>query len=321
MKKLIQPASLLLYFLSILVFFVAGLTYAGLTEAGKGQGLAGGAIVLSYGVVAALLALVIALFVACYASHAAIVKINRVFSLLAAIAILYFVYRYYNREGAVQADALLLPPTGATESVTKLTTNEAVDLAGRNDETPMGLGFFAPHFYENPVLYFYGNPNLDEPVTGHPPTDSIVFKRLTRGGFDIAYAPPWLVPDYLKLDYDMLYFRMQSVGRDFVEVTVNTRNQQIAYVRREAGKILYWPEFLLNVNSVEYLSGMDQGICVKPLVQAGKVNASYVFMRPTLIRDDWMNVHLLDEDFKKVGQGWIRWRADGRLLISYSLLS
>ena len=134
----------------------------------------------------------------------------------------------------------------------------------------MGLGFFAPNFHESPVLYVYGNPNLEKSVADPIPIDSIVFERLARSGFDISYAPPWLAPDHLKLDYDMLYFRMQSLGRDFVEVTVNTRNQQIAYVSREVGKSLYWPEFLLNINSVEYLKGMDQGVYVKPLTHAGK---------------------------------------------------
>ena len=62
MKKLFKPASLLLYFLTILSFFLAGFLYAALTGAGKGQGLAGGAIVLGYGVLSAGVAFVISIF-------------------------------------------------------------------------------------------------------------------------------------------------------------------------------------------------------------------------------------------------------------------
>ncbi|MCO6492938.1 MAG: hypothetical protein J5I98_31255 [Phaeodactylibacter sp.] len=76
MKKLIKPASLLLCLLALLVFFVAataGASYAGMAE---GQGLAGSAIVLGYGVAAGLGAVVAALFFAFYASHRAVVVAN-----------------------------------------------------------------------------------------------------------------------------------------------------------------------------------------------------------------------------------------------------
>ncbi|MGI9544326.1 MAG: hypothetical protein ACR2MX_13785 [Cyclobacteriaceae bacterium] len=185
----------------------------------------------------------------------------------------------------------------------------------------MGLGFFMPNFYDNPTLYFYGNPNFEKSIQEHSPTDSIVFKRLEQGGFDILYAPPWLAPDHLKLDYDMLYFRMQSIGRDFVEVTVNTQTQQSAYVSRYAGKIAYWPDFLLLVNSVELVSTSKQKVHVKPLSYAGEVTISFEFMSPVLVKDDWMRVNLMDDNFKKVGQGWVQWKKDNKLLISYSLLS
>ncbi|WP_373514424.1 hypothetical protein [Persicitalea sp.] len=148
-----------------------------------------------------------------------------------------------------------------------------------------------------------------------------MFKRFGQSRTDISYAPPWLVPNHLKLDYDVLYFRVKSVGNYFVEVVVNTDTQQRAYVDREAGKVVYWPEFLLSIHSVEYLEGMDQDVYIKPLTHAGKVNKTYVFLRPIHIQDDWMRVELLNDDLKSTRQGWIRWRADGRLLISYSLLS
>lgn len=50
MKKLLKPANIAFYILMLLVFFVLGLFFAAFIEAGKNQGLAGGAIVLGYGV-------------------------------------------------------------------------------------------------------------------------------------------------------------------------------------------------------------------------------------------------------------------------------
>lgn len=92
MKKLIKPASLLLCLLALLVFFVAGTagaSYAGLAE---GQGLAGSATILGYGVVAGLGAVVAALFFAGYAPHRAVVIANWVLVgvLLAFVAVLNF---------------------------------------------------------------------------------------------------------------------------------------------------------------------------------------------------------------------------------------
>ncbi|MCB9266353.1 MAG: hypothetical protein H6558_15095, partial [Lewinellaceae bacterium] len=77
MKQLLKPASLLLYLLALLVFFIAGLFYAGLTGAGEGQGLAASAIVLGYGVVFGLFALVAALFFAGYTTQKNVVAANR----------------------------------------------------------------------------------------------------------------------------------------------------------------------------------------------------------------------------------------------------
>ncbi len=106
MKKLVRPASWLFYLLTIIAFFIGGVTYAILTDATKGQGLAGGAIVLGYGVIAAFVSLIVAMFVAYHVSYPVIIKFNRVLSALVAIGIVYTVYRYSSREGAAQTNTI-----------------------------------------------------------------------------------------------------------------------------------------------------------------------------------------------------------------------
>ncbi|MCB0749342.1 MAG: hypothetical protein KDC90_17905, partial [Ignavibacteriae bacterium] len=64
MKKLIKPALLLLHFQTILVFFLVGVTYSGLTDATNGQELGGGAIVLGYSVMFAFIAFITSIIVA-----------------------------------------------------------------------------------------------------------------------------------------------------------------------------------------------------------------------------------------------------------------
>lgn len=44
-------------------------------------------------------------------------------------------------------------------------------------------------------------------------------------------------------------------------------------------------------------------------------------MKPLQIQNDWMKVELQNQEFQKVGDGWVQWRNDEKLLIEYSLLS
>ena len=54
---------------------------------------------------------------------------------------------------------------------------------------------------------------------------------------------------------------------------------------------------------------------------AGEVNVEYSFIKPILVEEDWMYVKLVNENFVEQGKGWIRWKKDNILLITYSLLS
>ncbi|MDX1317257.1 MAG: hypothetical protein R3262_06895, partial [Xanthomarina gelatinilytica] len=60
----VKPYSFLMYFLAIIAFFFLGIVYANITEAGKGQMLAGGAIVFGYGVIGAFIGLCLSIFTA-----------------------------------------------------------------------------------------------------------------------------------------------------------------------------------------------------------------------------------------------------------------
>ena len=336
--QMLKPYSFLLYLLAIIAFFFVGVTYAGIVEAGKGQMLAGGAIVFGYGVIGSFLGFIMALIVAIKANRKPIIRLN----IVLAISIIAFFGYYRIKYQKKQQDKLeQSPPKNKlpkTEQQKKQTTPVAEPVIEAGNETAMltlkttnaivqkgdknsGLGMFIPHFSEQSVLYFYGNPHLEKSLRNLTPIDSITFKKSEYGGYDIATAPPWLVPDHLKLDYDLLYFNVQSVTQEFVEVTVNTTNQQTAYVSRYAGKMNYWPDFLLNVHSVEFPDPDKKNIYEKPLMYAGKISTPYSFMKPLRITNEWMYVELLDNSYQPLGNGWIKWTKEGKLLVRYSLLS
>lgn len=324
MKNLIKPASILLYLLTIIVFFTAGFLFAVLTGAAENQGLAGGAIVLFYGVISAFFAFIISLFIAYNAKHKTVTLLNKILGIICIAIACYSIYNHVTgdkKEETPIKEVKPLKPVAPAAILLNTMPNAGNEFPQQKTEILMGMGFFKPNFYEHPVLYFYGNPNFEKSVREHMPTDSVVFRRLEQGGFDISYAPPWLVPEHLKLDYDMLYFSVLSVGRDFIEVNVNRFDGRTAYVNISAGRLAYWPEFLLSVNSVEFISSKEQTIRYKPLDHAGEVTTDYTFMRPVRIKNNWMMVYLLDSNFKKVDKGWIKWRENEKLLITYSLLS
>ena len=113
MNKLFKPASLLLYLLAVMVFFIGGLFVAKLTGAGKGQMLAGGAIVLFYGIVAAGLAFITALFVARSASHESVVKINKILGAVVIVLAIIIAYNLSTRQKKQDSNDPLPPKTTA----------------------------------------------------------------------------------------------------------------------------------------------------------------------------------------------------------------
>ncbi len=97
MKKLFKPACLLLYLLTVMVFFLIGLLYADWIDAGKNQGLAAAAIVLGYGVVFSIVAMLLSFFVAYHMKHKAIVRINLIFGILVLAGVLLILYKVNER--------------------------------------------------------------------------------------------------------------------------------------------------------------------------------------------------------------------------------
>lgn len=337
MKKLLKPASLIFIFLTPVVFFVMGIYLAKIFNAGENQGLASGAIVVGWGVTVAGIAFILSVFTAYHVIHKVIVRLN--FLLLFIAIILYGITHYFfiQRLKEKENSSIKLPSANPispiSESIYALTNIQSHFHRQSNvlvntfltkkisREDKMGVGFFKPDFFNESSLSFYGNINRDKPVSENAPQDSITFQQTQYGGYDIKTAPPYFFPEHLKLDYDMLFLKIIGVGHYFMEVEVNRQTGQTAFVDRSKGDIMYWPDFLLSINSVAFLEGNKQMVRIKPLNYASEVKATFTYMRPSLIKAEWMKVDLLDINLKKVNEGWIKWVQNNKMLISYSLLS
>jgi hypothetical protein len=179
------------------------------------------------------------------------------------------------------------------------------------------LGMFRPNWFEQDVLYIYENIAYYKPLDDHTPADSIVFSKQEQGGVSIISAPPYLMPEHLKLDYDVIWFRVVGVVGEFVEVEMNKETHRTAYLNRNAGEFEYWPDFLLHMSTVEPLKGNT--LRIKPLDHAALHIGKYAYLHAVAVQGDWLQIELLDTDLNSNGTAWLRWRAADKLLVSWSL--
>jgi hypothetical protein len=138
---------------------------------------------------------------------------------------------------------------------------------------------------------------------------------------DIAEAPPWLVPEHLRMDYELFHLRVITLTRDWLEVIGNTRTGETRWIDRSAVRFTGWPEFLLSVNSVVPFDEHAAPIRARPLDESPMLATTTAALPPLAVQGDWLKVsigHLAD---RIVPEGWIRWRRGDRLLVAYSPLS
>lgn len=313
MRDLFKPLNLLFYMLSFIVFLFSGMILASVIGAAKDQGLAAGAIVLGYGVFSGFIALIAAIIVAKLTNRKVVVTLVKIFSILFLLLTAFFIFRYKNLKS--QSD-----PDNQGQK-TKPVTQAAIFSAGNPQyNPPLGLGVCSPKFMEFKTIYFYGQPNPEKAVDEHIPSDSLVFKN-TETGPEIAYAPPWFYPIHQKIDYGILKIRMISLSRDFIEVLANEANGLRYFLDRSQCNLDFWPDFLIQINSVESLNINENPVRIKPLDHASEVQISYDFLRPTRASREWLGVQLLDKNLNVAGFGWIRWCENGNFTLKYSLLS
>jgi hypothetical protein len=341
MNNLIRPASLLLYLLAVITCFLVGMYIAGITNAGEGQGLAGGAIVLWYGIIAAFAAFLFALIGAYFLTTRTIKIANLAIFIVFVLLISVLVFKVKNAESSLDerekpvwtaqfaqiSNSLNWPRKRFLENNLYIRAYTFglqkvqcwMNLEKGSQDT--GLGFFKPNMHQLKSLYFYTDLNFGKSHTDHTPFDSISFGYNAYENLEITYAPPCLLPTHNKTDYGILLFKVVSISSEFIEIEVNTTTGQTSWVSRFDGDILYWPGFLLTVNSVEFLPASDQSVRIKPLDYASTIDIPFVFMRPARIKAQWMLVELLDQELKPITQGWIQWMDGNKILIKYSLLS
>lgn len=189
-------------------------------------------------------------------------------------------------------------------------------------QQPLGEGIVKPRIEAGTKLYLYSGQLIDELLHHGAIKDSLTFVK-GQYNVEIGTAPPWFAPEFLKLDYDIFQLRAITISRNWIEVIVNRQTGKTAWVDRNAVTYESWPEFFLEVFSVELISSIKNPLRIKPMENASIVaDAGKNSLRPVAIRGEWMKVAIeTDSPEAKPRLGWIRWKKGNQVLITWSLLS
>ena len=279
----------------------------------KDVGLAGGAIVMFYG----LFGLVIGLVASLIGRNRLPIKFLQTSNAIFALFLLVCGVRIYQHIASSKAEV-----KKRQERYQHLKpTPTALPIPLPNQAT-MSIGMAQVPLQIGQSIYFYHKPQADQLPEQLSPIDSITFKETTNG-IDIATAPPWLVPERLKLDYQIFHFIVMAQHRSFLEVVVNKTNGQTAWVSKSQLNYQDWSSFLLGVSSIQPLDWDNNPLRTKPLTHAPpllEIDSQYR-LQPLTIEGNWMEVKILDHQHQATGKGWLRWCSNTELLIMYDLLS
>lgn len=279
----------------------------------KNVGLAGGAMVFFYGLGGLVIGFVISMVLRNKLSNSILLGSNIIFSLLIAGFGVQIYQVSQKSKAAVRKERERLQKLKPTAPAQKIPVQ---------DTPPMGIGIAKPNLQIDQPLYFYPAPQAKQKAEQFTPIDSITFKHGAQG-IEIATAPPWLVPERLKLDYQVFHFLVLSQSRSFLQVVGNKTNGQIAWIAKSQVHYQDWSSFLLDVYALQPKDWDNNPLRIKPFTHADPLlefNQQHI-LQPIKIKDQWIEVKVLDRSHQALGTGWIRWRSEAGFLIDYDLFS
>ncbi len=302
MSKSKLSISLFVILFSIVGFFIGTLLSRFFIP--KNVGLAGGAMVLGYGVLGLFIGLVGSLIIQRYMNSGQLRTMNILGGLFSLAMIGWITYKMKSQPKQEPIDYSQMPITKEPTAPAEATQPKLL----------AGPGMAKPHFEKNQNLNLYLT--ADDQST---PAATVVFENM-----DIASAPEWFLPEHLKLDYSMLFMKVKSRDKNMLEVEVNRDSKRTCWVKESEVSFMDWPTFYTNIFSVEAKNYADNPVREKPMTHAQPMqNVNEDDILSVIKKEgDWLQVRISDsQDYSEKGTGWIRWRSDGELLLDYNLLS
>ena len=187
-------------------------------------------------------------------------------------------------------------------------------------DAPLGLGLAVVRVTAAPPpLRFYAHPALANAPDAVAPEGATVVDSVTfaprRGRASLATAPPWFLPEILDIAHGHAALRVVTLSDIWVEAVANRADGRTVWLRRDRVEVVGWPEVLLH--SLVTLRAPEAGLRQRPALDApllATAPADWRF-RVLAVRGDWLEVSTLGLADRIPPAGWIRWRADDRLLV------
>jgi len=187
-------------------------------------------------------------------------------------------------------------------------------------DLPIGIGIARVLPTPGLILRFYRPPAMGEMPGDYAPSDVVTFGP-GLPSVAIAEAPPWLVPEHLKMDYELFQLRVLTLTPQWVEVIGNSTTGETRWEDRSQVEVASWQEFLLSVPSVEAFDAEANPVRARPLDAAPILSTARAALPPLAVQGDWLRVATGDLADRIQPEGWIRWRRGDRLLVLYNPFS
>ncbi len=278
-------------------------------------GLVGGAMVMGYAATGFLIALILGIVLWRFFSEVQLKVINSVLGVFCIGFIAWMAYRAISIRSAestrytppVRQDSLPDPATTVPPVEPKAETFEAVSI---------GIGMARPvDMQAGKVILLYNRPTESHPV------DSLIFEN---GPYHLLVkAATSLTPEVMKLDHQLIFFLVKDKKDDFLEIEVDKKEQRTLWVHTQAMDLLTWPHFLATVHSVEPMDWNSNPVRGAPKEEAAVlpgIGRGHI-LQAKAVSGDWLSVSVMDQEYRSVGKGWVRWRKEGELVVRYNLLS
>ncbi|MBC7850693.1 MAG: hypothetical protein H7Y31_13210 [Chitinophagaceae bacterium] len=137
----------------------------------------------------------------------------------------------------------------------------------------------------------------------------------------------WFVPEQFYPSYDIFVLRVVTTTSNWLKVFVNNNGKTYWLRSQESIRFMTWPDFLLKkVNAISKHEILKASIRTYPdsKSKAIKMLESKDCLDILEIKGDWIHVQTdksdCSESLKPVRSGWIQWRFNNQLQISYSLV-
>jgi hypothetical protein len=192
-----------------------------------------------------------------------------------------------------------------------------------------GKGLISVDIEKMPTLEFYEDPDSKTPfhiaqIFNDPSINSYNIKNYNEISKD------WFNPLHFGLDYFIFYIQCSEIKNSWYQVVINEKTNLKCWIKKSSFlKYVTWDQFISGVVSIKPNDSENNPILLEPNINAQKADKQLIdCLAPVSVIGEWLKVRIdpavcdmtNEMDESEIFEGFIRWRKDDNLLITYYLL-